>query len=103
MEGKFIQYMTNFDFVDLMGFAKLLKVDEKIISNAAILLSTKVPKEDAIEELVVETVTKFSEAGRKERKQILKLARDIHKNNADFDKVKEGEKSPIIEVMNDGD
>lgn len=102
MEEKLLDYMKNFDFIDMMGFARLLKVDESIIKNCVTLASTGMPREEALSELVIETVYQFGQENRKKRKELLKLARDLHKYNADFDRQKDNETSPNIEVISNG-
>lgn len=103
MVEKFLDYMKNFDFLDFVGFAKLLSVEEQYIKDTVLMAGAKVSKEDALQELVVEIIYQFEQLNRKKRKEILKLAKQIYLNNADFDRLKDSDKSPTTEVINNGE
>lgn len=96
-EAKLMDCFTSFELKDLIGFAKICKVDTELIKKA--LLSAAVLGDNAIqssewEELIVTTVENFSNLGRKERREVLKLAKEIKKNNDEFNRVKEQDTSP---------
>ena len=69
MEKKLIQLFTEFTLTDLLGFGKLLGVND-----------TKMEFEDFITEIVVQ----FSKRKRKERRSLLKLAQKIVEDNRRF-------------------
>lgn len=69
MEKKLIQLFTEFTLTDLLGFGKLVGVND-----------TKMEFEDFITEIVVE----FSRRRRKERRSLLKLAQKIVEDNRAF-------------------
>ena len=69
MEKKLIQLFTEFTLTDLLGFGKLVGVND-----------TKMEFEDFITEIVVE----FSKRRRKERRSLLKLAQKIVEDNRTF-------------------
>lgn len=97
-EAKLMDYFTYFELKDLLGFAKICKVDKEIVKKA--LLSAAMNGENAIrspewEELIVTTVENFSNLGRKERREIIKLAKEIKLNNIDEkNRVKDQDTSP---------
>ena len=69
MEKKLIKLFTEFTLTDLLGFGKLLGVND-----------TKMEFEDFIIEIVVQ----FSKRRRKERRSLLKLAQKIVEDNRRF-------------------
>ena len=69
MEKKLIQFFTEFTLTDLLGFGKLLGVND-----------TKMEFEDFVTEIVVQ----FSKSRRKERRSLLKLAQKIVEDNRRF-------------------
>ena len=69
MEKKLIKLFTEFTLTDLLGFGKLLGVND-----------TKMEFEDFITEIVVQ----FSKRRRKERRSLLKLAQKIVEDNRRF-------------------
>lgn len=69
MEKKLIQLFTEFTLTDLLGFGKLVGVND-----------TKMEFEDFITEIVIE----FSKRRRKERRSLLKLAQKIVEDNRTF-------------------
>ena len=69
MEKKLIKLFTEFTLSDLLGFGKLLGVND-----------TKMEFEDFITEIVVQ----FSKSRRKERRSLLKLAQKIVEDNRRF-------------------
>lgn len=85
-EAKLMECFTSFEVKDILGFAKIVKVDPEIIKKAIL-------NEDW-EELIITTVEFYSALGRKERREILKLAKEIEKNNDEFNRVKEQNNSP---------
>lgn len=70
MEKELIGYFRFFELVDILGFARILEVEEK----------------DDFEEFIESLVIEFLKKPRKIRRELLKLARDIAKNNKDFKK-----------------
>lgn len=92
MEAKLMEYFTHFEFTDLIGFAKMMEVDGEIIKNVIVgTAANSDGKQTAIEDLVCSTVEKFSLKPRKERREILKLAKQIKKENQEI--IREKEKS----------
>ena len=69
MEKKLIKLFTEFTLTDLLGFGKLLGVND-----------TKMEFEDFVTEIVVQ----FSKSRRKERRSLLKLAQKIVEDNRRF-------------------
>ena len=69
MEKKLIKLFTEFTLSDLLGFGKLLGVND-----------TKMEFEDFVTEIVVQ----FSKSRRKERRSLLKLAQKIVEDNRRF-------------------
>ena len=82
MEKKLIELFKFFDFTDLIGFAKLLEVLVSSIADSK-------EKEENWEALICETIEKFSLKGRKERRELLKLAKEIKKENLEIRKQNE--------------
>lgn len=72
MEYKLMELLKDFQLLDLIGFATLLKVKEQ----------------DEFEDYIVDIVAAFSQLNRKDRKKYLKLAKQIRDNNKEFDKIK---------------
>lgn len=94
MEAKLMDHMTHFGLTDFMGFAKLCKVDEETIKKAFTFAAIGSDEDgDAIGDLVCEIVEKFSELGRKARRELLKLAEEIAEENEKC-RQKEGNDSP---------
>lgn len=85
-EAKLMECFTSFEVKDILGFAKIVKVDPETIKKAIL-------NEDW-EELIITTVELYSALGRKERREILKLAKEIKKNNDEYNRVKEQESLP---------
>lgn len=85
-EAKLMECFTSFQVTDILGFAKIVKVDPEIIEKAIL-------SEDW-EELIITTVEFYSVLGRKERREILKLAKEIKKNDDEFNREKEQKNSP---------
>lgn len=85
-EAKLMEYFTSFEVTDILGFAKIVKVDPEIIEKAIL-------NEDW-EELIITTVEFYSVLGRKERREILKLAKEIKKHNEEFNREKEQNNLP---------
>lgn len=85
-EAKLMECFTSFDMTDILGFAKIIQVDPEITKKAIL-------NEDW-EELIISTVEHYSKLGRKERREILKLAKEIKKNNDEYNRAKEQESSP---------
>lgn len=83
-------YFTFFDFTDLIGFAKMMEVDNEIIKKVLICAAADSDnKQVALEDLVCSTVENFSQKTRKERREILKLAKQIKKENQEIIREKE--------------
>lgn len=90
-EEKLMMCFTKFDFPDIIGFAKILKVDNEIIKKA--VLSSAAVESPNLEDLICTTVEVFSQKTRKERREILKLAKIIAAEN---EKIKEEQKASDI-------
>lgn len=100
METKLMEYFTHFDFTDLIGFAKMVEVDKEIIRNVIVgTAANSAGKDKAIEDLVCSTVEKFSLKTRKERRELLKLAKQIKKENQEIIREKEKSSTQKQEVM----
>ena len=72
MEKELIGYIKNFQLSDLLGFARIVGAEE-----------TK-----DFEDFVTEVVMKFLEMPRKDRKNLLKLAKQVSENNLEYDELK---------------
>ena len=77
-----MECFTNFEFVDLIGFAKIIGTDPAltrrvVISSAAMSKSNEKDWED----LVCGIVEEFGKKDRKTRREILKLAKEISAGN----------------------
>lgn len=72
MEKKLIGYIKNFQLSDLLGFARIVGAEET----------------EDFEDFVTEVVMKFLEMPRKDRKNLLKLAKQISENNLEYDELK---------------
>lgn len=96
-EAKLMECFASFEFSDLVGFAKIMQVDPELIKKAigsAAVFGDKALQGKEWEELIVTTVESFSKLGRKERREVLKLAKEIKKNNDENNRVKEQDTSP---------
>lgn len=67
---KFLEYVKDFEFTDLIAFATILEVKEIEDFN----------------EFLTNITIKFNEINREHRRQLLKLAKDISLNNKDKQK-----------------
>lgn len=76
MEKKLIELFGDFQLVDLLGFANILQVKE----------------EDDFTEFLTNVVEAFSKKNRKEKRQLLKLAKQVAAENRSALKA-EGEKN----------
>lgn len=95
MEKKLMEYLTFFDFTDLIGFAKYMNVDDELIKK--VLLSSAAmseTNEEDWENLVCQTVENYSNKNRLEKRRILKMAKQIKSDNADSRRAKEQESLP---------
>lgn len=72
MEKKLIEYIKNFQLSDLLGFARIVGAEET----------------EDFEDFVTEVVMKFLEMPRKDRKNLLKLAKQVSENNLEYDELK---------------
>ena len=72
MEKKLIRYIKNFQLSDLLGFARIVGAEEI----------------EDFEDFVTEVVVKFLEMPRKDRKNLLKLAKQVSENNLEYDELK---------------
>ena len=72
MEKKLIRYIKNFQLSDLLGFARIVGAEET---------------EDFVD-FVTEVIVKFLEMPRKDRKNLLKLAKQVSENNLEYDELK---------------
>ena len=68
LEKKLLNYLANFQLSDLIGFARILDL----------------PEQDDFQEFLTDIICEFGGRNRKERKNLLRLARDISKNNISF-------------------
>lgn len=73
MEKELIGYIKNFQLSDLLGFARIVGAEE-----------TK-----DFEDYVTEVVMKYLELPRKDRKNLLKIAKQISENNREYDRLKQ--------------
>lgn len=88
MEAKLMNCFTHFELIDFIGFAKLLKFDDEKIKK---VVKTAALGESNIQDFVVDVVEVYSQRGRKERRELLKIARRVAAQN---DKDKEQDSSP---------
>lgn len=72
MEKKLIEYIKDFELVDLLGFARIVGAKEQ----------------EDFEDFVVEVVEKYLELPRRDRKNLLKMAKQISENNKEYDELK---------------
>lgn len=72
MEKKLIRYIKNFQLSDLLGFARIVGAEQT----------------EDFEDFVTEVVMKFLEMPRKDRKNLLKLAKQVSENNLEYDELK---------------
>ena len=72
MEKKLIRYIKNFQLSDLLGFARIVGAEET----------------EDFEDFVTEVVMKFLEMPRKDKKNLLKLAKQVSENNLEYDELK---------------
>lgn len=73
MEKKLIEYIKDFQLVDLFGFARIVGAQEQ----------------EDFEDYVTEVVMKYLELPRKDRKNLLKIAKQISENNREYDRLKQ--------------
>ena len=73
MEKKLIEYIKDFQLVDLLGFARIVGAQEQ----------------EDFEDYVTEVVMKYLELPRKDRKNLLKIAKQISENNREYDRLKQ--------------
>lgn len=78
-EEKLMNCFTKFEFTDIIGFAKICQVDKEIVKKA--IISSAAVEESNLEEIVCATVEAYSKLGRKERREILKLAKEVAAEN----------------------
>lgn len=76
MEKKLIRYFKDFQLVDLIGFARIVGAVEK----------------EDFEDYVVDIVVKFNELPRKDKKNLLKIAKQVSENNREYDRQNEENK-----------
>lgn len=80
-----MEYLTYFEFVDLLGFAKMMDVDPGIIKK--VVLSSAAASKDNDkdwEDLICGIVENFSQKNRKTKREFLKLAKQIKEQNQEF-------------------
>lgn len=98
MEAKLMECLVSFELIDLLGFARILKVEEDYVKGA--LCSAAVATENVAdmqewEDFICAIVEKYSESNRKQKRELLKLAKQIVKeNNAEKDGVADEVKPP---------
>ncbi len=73
---KFLEFMKDFQFTDVLAFGKLLSVEEK----------------EDFEEFVVDILEAFNLQNRNKRREMLKLAKDVSRANKDLGFKKENVK-----------
>ena len=73
MEKKLIEYIKDFQLVDLFGFARIVGAQEQ----------------EDFEDYVTEVVMKYLELPRKDRRNLLKIAKQISENNREYDRLKQ--------------
>ena len=73
MEKKLIEYIKDFQLVDLLGFARIVGAQEQ----------------EDFEDYVTEVVMKYLELPRKDRRNLLKIAKQISENNREYDRLKQ--------------
>jgi hypothetical protein len=73
MEKKLIEYIKDFQLVDLFGFARIVGAQEQ----------------ENFEDYVTEVIMKYLELPRKDRKNLLKIAKQISENNREYDRLKQ--------------
>ena len=73
MEKKLIEYIKDFQLVDLLGFARIVGAQEQ----------------EDFEDYVTEVVMKYLELPRKDRKNLLKIAKQVSENNREYDRLKQ--------------
>lgn len=73
-----MELFTKFSLTDIFGFAKIVGVDSEIIKKAVV---SGASGEKDYEEIICCTVEKFSEKTRKERRQLIRLAKEIVNDN----------------------
>lgn len=85
LEEKLMELLTYFEFVDLLGFAKMMEVDPGIVKKVVLSSAamSKSNKEDW-KDLVCGIVENFSSKNRKTKREFLKLAKQIKENNLEF-------------------
>lgn len=86
MEKKLIRYIKNFQLSDLLGFARIVGAEET----------------EDFEDFVTEVVMKFLEMPRKDRKNLLKLAKQVSENNLEYDELKAQGKISNAALRNEG-
>ena len=83
MEKKLIEYIKDFQLVDLFGFARIVGAQEQ----------------EDFEDYVTEVVMKYLELPRKDRKNLLKIAKQVSENNREYDRLKqEGGNNKMLEL-----
>lgn len=73
MEKKLIEYIKDFQLVDLFGFARIVGAQEQ----------------EDFEDYVTEVVRKYLELPRKDKRNLLKIAKQISENNREYDRLKQ--------------
>lgn len=78
MEKKLMELFTKFNLTDIFGFAKIVGVEQDVIKRAVV---NGAGGDKDYEEIICCTVERFSGKTRKERRQLIKLAKEIVKDN----------------------
>ena len=77
-----MEYLTFFEFVDLLGFAKMMEVEPELIKKVVVSSAAMSQSNNQNwENLICSTVENFSLKNRKEKRNVLKLARQIKEEN----------------------
>ena len=73
MVKELLEYMTDMDLPDILGIARLVGAEEQ----------------DDFQDFITEICLKFQDKSRKERKQIVKLAKEVRGYNKDVDTIRD--------------
>lgn len=76
MEKKLLNCLATFDVLDLLGFARIVGVEEQ----------------DDFEQYIIDIVQKFTSFPKDKKKELLRLAQDVSGWNKSVDQYNKGEK-----------
>ena len=77
------------DWINILPYESSLPSNTNDYNNNILSEEDKAILNEDWEELIISTVEHYSKLGRKERREILKLAKEIKKNNDEYNRVKE--------------